>query len=203
MKQLQKIFLQGLVTFLPIALTIYIVYAGVAIVDSFLGDTLREILPVYIPGLGFLLTILLIFLLGLLLNNLITNGIFQKLEQKLTQVPLIKAVYSPLRDLMNLFSKGGGPSGLQKVVFVDMGEMGVRAMGLVTRENFKDIPAIEQNMDDRVAVYIPMSYGLGGFTLMVPRSKLTPIDIPIEKAMSLAITGWVKADKGDGGNGHV
>lgn len=203
MKQLQKIFLQGLVTFLPIALTIYIVYAGVAIVDSFLGDTLREILPIYIPGLGFLLTILLIFLLGLLLNNLITNGIFQKLEQKLTQVPLIKAVYSPLRDLMNLFSKGGGPSGLQKVVFVDMGEMGVRAMGLVTRENFKDIPAIEQNMDDRVAVYIPMSYGLGGFTLMVPRSKLTPIDIPIEKAMSLAITGWVKADKGDGGNSHV
>jgi uncharacterized membrane protein len=203
MKQLQKIFLQGLVTFLPIALTIYIVYAGVSIVDSFLGDSLREILPVYIPGLGFLLTVVLIFLLGLLLNNLITNGIFQKLEQKLTQVPLIKAVYSPLRDLMNLFSKGGGPSGLQKVVFVDMGESGIRAMGLVTRESFNDIPAIEQNADDRVAVYIPMSYGLGGFTLMVPRARLTPIDIPIEKAMSLAITGWVKADKNDGGSGHV
>jgi uncharacterized membrane protein len=203
MKQLQKIFLQGLVTFLPIALTIYIVYAGVSIVDSFLGDSLRQILPIYIPGLGFLLTVLLIFLLGLLLNNLITNGIFQKLEQKLTQVPLIKAVYSPLRDLMNLFSKGGGPSGLQKVVFVDMGDNGIRAMGLVTRENFKDIPAIEQNAHDRVAVYIPMSYGLGGFTLMVPRAKLTPIDIPIEKAMSLAITGWVKADKNDGGSGHV
>ncbi|MNK87937.1 hypothetical protein D3C87_1078860 [compost metagenome] len=203
MKQLQKIFLQGLVTFLPIALTIYIVYAGVSIVDSFLGDSLRQILPIYIPGLGFLLTVLLIFLLGLLLNNLITNGIFQKLEQKMTQVPLIKAVYSPLRDLMNLFSKGGGPSGLQKVVFVDMGETGIRAMGLVTRENFKDIPAIDQNAHDRVAVYIPMSYGLGGFTLMVPRSKLTPLDIPIEKAMSLAITGWVKADKNDGGSGNV
>lgn len=203
MKQLQKIFLQGLVTFLPIALTIYIVYAGVSIVDSFLGDSLRQILPIYIPGLGFLLTVLLIFLLGLLLNNLITNGIFQKLEQKLTQVPLIKAVYSPLRDLMNLFSKGGGPSGLQKVVFVDMGDTGIRAMGLVTRENFKDIPAIDQNAQDRVAVYIPMSYGLGGFTLMIPRSKLTPLDIPIEKAMSLAITGWVKADKNDGGSGHV
>jgi uncharacterized membrane protein len=164
---------------------------------------LRQILPVYIPGLGFLLTVLLIFLLGLLLNNLITNGIFQKLEQKLTQVPFIKAVYSPLRDLMNLFSKGGGPSGLQKVVFVDMGDNGIRAMGLVTRESFKDIPAIDQNAEDRVAVYIPMSYGLGGFTLMVPRAKLTHIDIPIEKAMSLAITGWVKADKNDGGSGHV
>lgn len=202
MKQLQKIFLQGLVTFLPVALTIYIVYAGIAIVDSFLGDTLREILPIYIPGLGFLLTVLLIFLLGLLLNNLITVGIFHKLEQKITQIPLIKAVYSPLRDLMNLFSKGGGPSGLQKVVLVDMGETGVRAMGLVTRESFSDVPGIETHAHatDSVSVYIPMSYGLGGFTLLVPRNRITPVDIPIEKAMSLAITGWVKADKG-GGNG--
>ncbi len=198
MKQLQKIFLQGLVTFLPIALTIYIVYAGIAIVDSFLGDALRQILPIYIPGLGFLLTVILILLLGLMLNNLIAGGIFQKLEQRLTQVPFIKAIYSPLRDLMNLFSKGGGPGGLQKVVLVDLGESGIRAMGLVTRENFKDVPAIEQNAGDRIAVYIPMSYGLGGFTLMVPRNRLTPLDMPIEKAMSLAITGWVKADKNEG-----
>lgn len=197
MKQLQKIFLQGLVTFLPIALTIYIIYAGIAIVDSFLGDALRQILPIYIPGLGFLLTIALILLLGLILNNILAGGIFQKLEQKLTQVPFIKAIYSPLRDLMNLFSKGGGPGGLQKVVLVDLTDTheGVRALGLVTRESFKDVPAIEQNAGDRIAVYIPMSYGLGGFTLMVPRSRLTPLDMPIEKAMSLAITGWVKADK--------
>lgn len=194
MKQLQKIFLQGLVTFLPIALTIYIVYAGVAIVDSFLGDGLRQILPVYIPGLGFLITIVLIMLLGLLLNNLIAGGIFQNLETKLTKVPFVKAIYSPLRDLMNLFSKGGGPGGLQKVVLVDM-DNGIRAMGLVTRESFADVPAIEQNAGDRIAVYIPMSYGLGGFTLLVPRTKITPLDMPIEKAMSLAITGWVKAEK--------
>lgn len=198
MKQLQKIFLQGLVTFLPIALTIYIIYAGIAIVDSFLGDALRQVLPIYIPGLGFLLTIILILLLGFMLNNLIAGGVFQKIEQKLTQVPFIKAIYSPLRDLMNLFSKGGGPGGLQKVVLVDLGENGIRALGLVTRESFHDVPAIEQNAHDRVAVYIPMSYGLGGFTLMVPRNRITPLDMPIEKAMSLAITGWVKADKNDG-----
>ncbi|MDG0816048.1 DUF502 domain-containing protein [Bdellovibrio svalbardensis] len=197
MKHLQKIFLQGLVTFLPVALTIYIVYAGISIVDSLLGDALRQVMPVYIPGLGFLLTILIIFLLGFLLNNLIAAGVFHRLEQQLMKVPFIKAIYSPLRDLMNLFSKGGGPGGLQTVVLVDMGETGVRALGLVTRENFKDLPAIDQNAGDRLAVYIPMSYGLGGFTLMVPRSKITPLDMPIEKAMSLAITGWVKAEKND------
>lgn len=199
MKHLQKIFLQGLVTFLPIALTIYIIYAGISIVDSLLGDTLRQILPMYIPGLGFLLTILIIFLLGFLLNNLIAAGAFHKLENRLMKVPFIKAIYSPLRDLMNLFSKGGGPGNLQTVVLVDMGDSGIRALGVVTRDAFKDVPAIDEHAGDRVAVYIPMSYGLGGFTLMIPKSKITPLDMPIEKAMSLAITGWVKGDKNEEG----
>lgn len=200
MKQLQKIFLQGLVTFLPIALTIYIIYAGVSVVDSFLGDSLREVLPFYVPGLGFLLTIALIFLLGLMLNNLIATGLFHKLEVRILKVPFIKAIYSPLRDVMNLFSKGAGPTGLQKVVLVDVGDTGIRSLGVVMRESFKDLPAIEENASDRVAVYVPMSYGLGGFTLMVPRSRITPLDMPIEKAMSLAITGWVKVEKTEGEN---
>jgi uncharacterized membrane protein len=114
------------------------------------------------------------------------------------KVPFIKAIYSPLRDVMNLFSKGAGPTGLQKVVLVDLGETGIRSLGVVMRESFKDLPAIENNAEDRVAVYVPMSYGLGGFTLMVPRSKITPLDMPIEKAMSLAITGWVKVEKTEG-----
>ncbi len=197
MKHLQKIFLQGLVTFLPIALTIYIVYAGISIVDRILGDTLRLLMPVYIPGLGFLLTILVIFLLGFVLNNLIAVGAFKKIEKNLMKVPFIKAIYSPLRDLMNLFSKGGSPGNLRTVVLADLGETGIRALGVVTRENFNDIPAIEKHASDRVAVYIPLSYGLGGFTLMIPSSKVTPIDMPIEKAMSLAITGWVKTEQDD------
>lgn len=197
MKQLQKIFLQGLITFLPMAVTIYIVYAGIQIVDSILGDTLRLWLPIYIPGLGFLATVILIFLLGLLLNNLITGGLFLKLEQRLTQVPFFKTIYSPLRDLMNLFSKGGGPNSMKSVVLVDITESGIKAMGLVTRESFDDVPGIKEAAGERVSVYVPMSYGLGGFTLLVPRSRLTPVDIPIEKAMTLAITGWVKAEKPD------
>ncbi len=200
MKQLQKIFVRGLVTFLPVALTIYIVYAGINIVDSFLGDPLRQYIPSYIPGLGFLITIFLIFILGALLNSWIAEALFQKLERQLLKVPFIKAVYSPLRDLMNLFSKNGSPGNMQKVVLVDIGTEGqsIRAMGLVTRENFTDVPGIQEKAEDRIAVYVPMSYGLGGFTLLVPRHKITPVDIPVEKAMSLAITGWVKVEKNEG-----
>jgi uncharacterized membrane protein len=66
----------------------------------------------------------------------------------------------------------------------------------VTRETFHDLP-LKGAADGKIAVYFPLSYGLGGFTFLVPKENVQEIDIPIEKAMSLAITGWVKADKKD------
>lgn len=193
MKHLQKIFLQGLVTFLPMAVTIYVVYAGVQIVDNIFGNALRKILPMYIPGLGFLLTIIFIFFLGILLNNLITAGLLQSLEKRLTKVPFIKAIYSPLRDLMNLFNKSGSKE-MRTAVLVDIGN-GAKVLGLVTRESFKDLPQLVHQTDNKITVYIPLSYSLGGFTLLVSRSQVTEIDMPTEKAMSLAITGWVKVSE--------
>ncbi len=193
MKQLQKIFLQGLVTFLPIAVTIYVVYTGVQIVDSLFGSALRRILPVYIPGLGFLLTIILIFILGFLLNNLITAGLLQSLEKRLTQIPFFKAIYSPLRDLMNLFNKGGSKD-MRSAVLVDLGN-NIKAMGLVTRESFNDIPPLDRIGENKVTVYIPLSYSLGGFTVLVDRDRITEVDLPTEKALRLAITGWVKTEE--------
>ncbi|MEQ1721896.1 MAG: DUF502 domain-containing protein [Pseudobdellovibrio sp.] len=194
MNKIQKIFVSGLISFLPLAVTIYIVYAGVTIVENLLGNFLRSLLPVdaYIPGFGFLATMVLIFLLGLLLNNFVTAGLLQRLQEKLTEVPLIKVVYSPLRDLMNLFSKRGG-SQLQKVVLVQF-DGGKEVLGLVTREHFNDLDKNLKVSPDKIAVYIPMSYGLGGYTILVNKTQVTPIDIPVEKAMSLALTAWIKTD---------
>lgn len=193
MNRIQKIFVSGLVSFLPMAVTIYIVYAGVTIVENLLGTFLIQILPTntYIPGFGFLATLVLIFVLGILVNNFITAGILHRLQEKLTEVPFIKVVYSPLRDLMNLFSKKGSNS-LQKVVMVKF-DNGKEALGLVTRENFADVGALGLG-PSMVAVYMPMSYGMGGYTLVVDRSQIRPVDLPVEKAMSLALTGWIKTD---------
>lgn len=196
MNKIQKIFVSGLISFLPIAVTIYIVYAGVTIVENLLGNFLRNVLPTdtYIPGFGFLTTMVLIFLLGLSLNNFVTAGLLQKLQEKLTEIPLFKVVYAPLRDLVNLFSKGHGNSELKKVVLVKFDGGQKEVLGLITRENFKDLDKNLTVEADKVTVYIPMSYGLGGYTLLIHKSQLTPINIPVEKAMSLALTAWIKTD---------
>lgn len=196
MRKIQKIFLSGLISFLPIAVTIYIVYAGITIVENLLGRFIIKIIPEnsYIPGYGFLATLVIIFLLGLLLNNFVTAGLLLRLQEKLTEVPFVKVVYSPLRDLMNLFSKGAGGGAMKKVVFVQF-DGGKEVLGLITREYFSDLRMHNIEIGpEKVAVYIPMSYGLGGYTLLVDKSQIKPADIPVEKAMSLALTAWIKAD---------
>jgi uncharacterized membrane protein len=194
MRSFNKIFFRGLVTIMPIAITIYLIEWIITSLENMVGKILSFLLPsgYYITGLGFLGALLLIFLLGLVLNNLVLQEVVTRLEKKLKEVPFIKAIYSPLRDLMNLFSKSSEQS-LKSVVLVNLGN-GTKMMGLVTRDTFEDLPLDNLN-EKMVVVYCPLSYSVGGFSYLVPTNQIEPLNIPIEKAMSLAITGWVKGQK--------
>lgn len=195
MSRLQKIFISGLVAFLPIALSIYVITAGISLVENLFGNFLRQVLPdgTYIPGFGFLATLAFILTLGFLVDNFVTAAFFRRVQEKLREVPLIRTVYSPLRDLMNLFAKGQQQQTMQKVVLVHFAKSH-SVLGLVTRESFNDLEIKMLLPGDRIAVYIPMSYGLGGYTVLVNKSDVEAVDMPIEKAMSLALTGWIKTD---------
>lgn len=192
--QYQKIFFRGLVTFLPIGLTIFIIFKVIELVEGLLGPHLQKLLPdyAYVPGLGVVITVILIFFFGLLMNFFIIKGLMENLEKKFLQVPLFKAVYSPLKDLMNLFSKDGS-NGLKSVVLVKLSD-NVQMLGLITRDAFEDIEGL-RHVEDSIIVYIPWSYGLGGISVMVPRTQITPVDIPVDRALSLALTAWVKSSK--------
>ena len=195
MSRLQKIFISGLVAFLPLALSIYVIMAGISLIENLFGNFLRRALPegAYIPGFGFLCPIAFILSLGFLVDNFVTATFFRRMQEKLREIPLIKIVYSPLRDLMNLFAKGQEQQTMQKVVLVHFTKAH-SVLGLVTRESFNDLELKMILPADKIAVYIPMSYGLGGYTVLVNKSDVEAVDMPIEKAMSLALTGWIQTD---------
>lgn len=198
MKRITDIFFRGLITLLPIVITFYLIYTGVIILENLLGQLFRDVLKEsYIPGLGLLTTLILIFVFGLILTHFISKSIWDQIEKKLTQVPLIKALYSPLKDLMSLFNNDGQKD-LKSVVVIELSD-GAHVVGLVTRDHFDDLPgsqdsSIKATFDQKVAVYVPLSYALGGFTILMDKSKIRKINIPVEKALSLAITGWVKSN---------
>jgi uncharacterized membrane protein len=74
-----------------------------------------------------------------------------------------------------------------QVVMVQIGDSRARVLGLVTREDFSDLPP-GIGAKDSVAVYVPMSYQLGGFTTIVPRSAIQPVNMTMEEAMRFAVT---------------
>ncbi len=74
-------------------------------------------------------------------------------------------------------------------MLVPLEGMGVEVMGLVTREDLSELP----DAGHLIAVYIPLSYMLGGITVLIPREKVKKIDIPVDQALKLSVTAWIKA----------
>lgn len=187
--KLSQMFLKGLIAVLPVSITFYVLMWFISKIDS-----IGKILPqsFQFPGLGILLGLLVVLAVGFLLNNFLAGQAFLLLEEQLLRIPFVKTIYGPLKDLMGLFNKNSEKE-VKKVVLVDLYEGRAQMLGLVTRDDFTDI-AEAKIAPGKVAVYIPASYLIGGMTLIVPKSSVHEIDMPVDKAMKLAITGWIVKD---------
>lgn len=191
MKQINQIFFKGLIVVLPITLTFYLLIWASVRIEGLFGSSLEWLLgkELYIPGLGIVVTLIFIFLVGLLVSNYLTARIFTWLTDALEKVPLIKAIYNPLKDLMALIpGRSSSKNKPQRVVLVPLEGLGVQTLGLVTREDLEEI-----NDKDLISVYVPLSYMLGGITLLVDRNKVQKVDMPVDQALKLSVTAWIKA----------
>ncbi len=188
MKMVTRIFVKGLAAVFPIAVTIYVLYWLGGTAESLLGRGLKMFISdsLYWPGMGLVAGIALVFAIGVLMNAWLFRKLVGCGERFLERIPLVKTLYGSVRDLMGFFS-GSDKKAMRKAVMVTVGNGSLRFIGFITRENFHDLPA-GIGGDDTVAVYLPMSYQIGGFTTMVPRSAVQPIDMSIEEAMRFAVT---------------
>lgn len=192
MKGLSKIFFTGLAAVLPVLLTFYILVWLGAKAESVFGGTLNLLLPAhwYKPGMGLVAGVVFIFLVGLTLRAWAVRRFFSLGERLLNRIPLVKAIYGSIRDLMNFF--GGKDQGFSQVVLVRLGDTQMKLLGFVTREDFGDLPAGLAG-EGVVAVYMPMSYQIGGYTVLLPRSAIEPVNMSMQEAMKFAVTGGMKA----------
>jgi uncharacterized membrane protein len=192
LKKLRSLFFKGLITVLPITLSVYLIYILGTKAENLMAGFVKGALGpgVYVPGLGIILTVVVMILVGVLVSNIITGSIIRWLSKTIEHIPFIKAIYNPLRDLMQLFV-GSSQSEMKKVVMVDVPQMGGSVIGLVTRDHFGDI-GLQKELGNKVAVYVPFSYMLGGLTVLVDRDKMVEVDIPVDKALKLGVTAWIK-----------
>jgi uncharacterized membrane protein len=190
---LGRIFLTGLVTVLPVTVTIYILWWLGATAESLLSRWFRLFMPPdwYRPGMGLMIGVTFVFLVGVLLRAYIFQKVFAWSERLFEQIPFVKSLYGAVRDLTSFLSTSKRKD-FSQVVMVTLGDTQLRLLGFVTREDFSDFPR-EMGDEDTVAVYFPMSYQIGGYTVMVPRSAVQPLAMSMEEATRFAITAGMSS----------
>ena len=198
MRPIPRTFLTGLAAILPLVITAALLWWLGSTAETVLGGLLQTLLPdlLYFPGLGILAGVGLVFALGVLLQAYVVRWLFDWLEGLMQRIPVVKTIHGTVRDVTNLVS-GDIHQQFGQAVLVQLPGTDFKLVGFVTREDFAGLP---DNLGDTetVAVYMPMSYQIGGYTLMLPRARVEPLGLSLEDAMRYALTGGVSARKESG-----
>jgi uncharacterized membrane protein len=194
---IRRIFLRGLLALLPLAVTVSLVVWLTRGMEFVFGFAVRQLIPDnwYVPGMGVLVGIGLIFVIGLLLEAWFIRKIWNWGESLFETMPLVRDIYGSLRRMVKYFG-GEQQSGPSKAVTVAVGDPPVRLLGLVTLDDMRSAPP-GLGGEDTVAVYLPMSYQMGGFTVYVPRSRIAPVDMSAKEALQWAVTAGVSSEGGE------
>lgn len=178
MKKFINYFLQGLLYIVPITVTLYVVVWAFQKIDG--------ILPFEVPGLGLIIIISLITIIGFLGSAVITSPINAFFQNLLKRAPLLKTIYSSVKDLMNTFV--GNKKGFSEPVLVKVYENStIERIGFITNEDVESLNIAK----GKVLVYMPHSYAISGQLFVVEKKNVSPIDKSSAEIMKLIVSGGV------------
>jgi len=177
LKRLVGYFVRGCLVLAPLGLTLYILFTILHAIDQFL--------PIGIPGVGLLLTLSLVTIVGMLTSNVIGRNAVEATDRALKRLPLVKLIYTSIKDLINAFM--GDKKSFNRPVAVTLNPMsGLKALGFITREGLHSL-----DMPLHVAVYFPQSYNFAGYLAVVPREQVEALDVNSAELMTFIISGGV------------
>jgi uncharacterized membrane protein len=191
MKPISKTFIKGLIAIIPITLTLYLLFWLAGTAELVLGNIFKLFFPDswYIKGFGFVLGLVVVFFVGGFLESKAFLTRFNKFEALVIQIPFIKIIYTATRDFMSLFS-GEQKGKFKQVVLVKMPPGNGQQIGFITVSDFKEFP-YDFITDNQVAVFLPFSYQVGGFTVIVSRENVVELDMSVEDALRFIATAGV------------
>lgn len=178
MKKFINYFLQGLLYIVPLTVTLYVVVWTFKKIDG--------ILPFQFPGLGLIIIIALITIIGFVGSSIIASPINSFFQNLLKRAPLLKTIYSSVKDLMNTFV--GKKKGFSQPVLIKLYEKStIERIGFITNKDLSTIGIKEK----KVLVYLPHSYAFSGQLFVVDNSYITPVDASSSEIMKLIVSGGV------------
>lgn len=194
MSRIKRYFITGLLVVVPLYITVYVFIVLVKMMDNVfnvLPGFLRphSYLPLHIPGLGIFFTIFGIFVVGVLAQNLAGKKLAELLDRFLARIPFLRIVYNATKQFMETFLNKGH-HGFEKVVVFEFPRKGVYAMGFVTGSTSGELR--EKTADGTISIFLPTTPNpTSGYYVMVPEKELIPLDMRIEDAFKVIMTGGI------------
>jgi len=187
---LRSTFFRGISVMIPLGLTFWFFRALLNWVDGILSPVLADWLGRTIPGLGFISILVLIMLVGLLTRNLVGKLFFAWFEDVLLKIPLVRSVYSAIKDLVGAFAMGGKSKTFRQVIMFEYPRPGLYCIGFVTNEMSYINPQGEPKVFFNV--YIPNPPNpTSGFLCLVPKEEATQLDLSVEEGLKLVLSGGI------------
>lgn len=185
-KQLLSWFLQGLLFTAPVALTVYILYVSFTVVDGILTNVILNIFGFRIPGLGLIVILGSITIIGFLGSSIVFRPLLSYLDKIISQAPLVKIIYTSIKDFMSAFV--GKEKRFTEPVLVKVSrDANLEKMGFITKRDLSNLGI----SSGKVAVYLPHSYNFSGNLFIVPVENITPLDAPPSEVMKFIVTAGV------------
>ncbi|MEJ2430550.1 MAG: DUF502 domain-containing protein [Deltaproteobacteria bacterium] len=187
-------FLAGLLVVVPLGVTFFVITAILKLIDrlliiippKFLPDTY---LPFKIPGFGLVLAIVLIMVTGILVKNYIGRRVVDFGEYILSRIPLVRPVYVAVKQVIQAMF-GDTPYAFKRAILVEYPRRDVWAIAFVTGVTYKEI--VEKTNKKMINVFLPTTPNpTTGFYLVIPEEDTIPLDISVEDAFKLLISGGV------------
>ena len=187
---LRRYLVAGILIWLPILATLWVVTFFIHIMDeTLLLLPLRyrpeALVGFALPGLGAVFAFLVVLATGLLVTNLIGRQLVAFSEELLNRIPVVRSVYGGVKSFAeSVFSQSNS---FRKVVMIEYPRAGVWSLGFMTAE---DVPEISRKTGaQHCCVYISNALNAtAGFLVIVPRSQVVELDMSVDAAMKMIIT---------------
>lgn len=188
MNKLIRYFLQGLLFISPLAITIYAIYVSFQFIDGLLIQYLTDLIGFKIPGLGLIIILTFITLIGIIGSSILLKPILHSLDKIISQAPLVKIIYTSIKDFMSAFV--GKDKKFTEPVLVKLSQdFDMERLGFITQHDLTGL-GIEA---DKVAVYLPHSYTFSGNLVIVPVANIKALNANSTEVMKFIVTAGVTA----------
>lgn len=198
MKSLRRYLVAGLLVWVPLGVTIFLIRVAVGLMDRTLGLIPRqyrpeELLGVDIPGLGVVMTFLLLLVTGVLAANFVGKAFIGGWESLMHRIPVVRSVYSGAKNFADMIFSDSNDS-FKQVLLIEYPRKGLYSLAFQTSSELGEVQG--RTGADVVCCFVPTTPNpTSGFIIIVPRKDITVLDMEVDEALKMIISLGVVVPK--------